>query len=498
MTDTATTQFDLPEDNLQEEIFDYVSSLFGIHDTLVLDKSLNPVLRLEELTNIEKKVLDILHEDLKENQNIYIEAINKSKKSYLIRILRDLIGVSNYSFPLTNENITSFTQKHLGKIQDLKERYLQCADLVFKRLLFEQTKVLNNNELERFIEQGLPNNEFSLIINQAKQEADGLCNNAYEKEISKINKIKRGHKEKRFKKIASITGLVLIVFFLVLVLKYGTYYFFDIESIYKNKFYKSAKISMEAIPYQSKLIDSLNSTINETNQKLRLDYINNSNSRYFKIFTLFLAPDISGQTINNIFSTLPLPEELRDPHSINKIRETTSHLISKREWERQYKPSFGANTLEQFRAYGAISNFLIPSLSHHIIKDLNGLPVKKNGVIQVYAPPTETEVLKKDLLNRFHDLPEKSAYEPKVYIDKYDEDYKAIKNGMVKLLETVKTKKTELINTYRSNITKEEKETLKITLQAIALLESRLDDLNKKIQARYDYITKYNTYRLPY
>ena len=61
----------------------------------------------------------------------------------------------------------------------------------------------------------------------------------------------------------------------------------------------------------------------------------------------------------------------------------------------------------------------------------------------------------------------------------------------------VKTKKTALMATYRTNISKEEKTTLKITLQAIALLESRLDDLNKKIQARHDYIIKYNTYRLP-
>ena len=479
MINTEITRFDLQEDSLKEEIFDYVISLFGINDDLVLDKSLDVASRIDALKNTEKKVIDLLDEDLKENETTSLEAIEKAKKSYLVKILRDFLNVSNYSFVLTNENIISFTQKQMGKIQDLKDRYSECNDLIFKRLLFEEVRVLSNDELKRFIEKGMSTDEFSEMIKKAKKTAKNLCKSAYEEEISKINKIKKENQIKKLKKITKITSSILAIIIVIASIKFSTYYFFNIESIYKNQYLKNAKVSMEAIAYPPQLKDSMNPTVNETRQKQRLDYIRDLNSRYFKTIDLFLNPNLNKETIKTSLKDISIPDGLNNISTITLVRNNLN-IFTQNEWEENFNPLIGPNVLTQLRAYGAIANFLMPPLAHHIVKDLNGLPVNS---LSIYNPPNEKEIL--------------SGYEPKDYLINHDKTYESINKNVSELLKRLLNRKKELMKTYNETQSREVKESTKNSLHAIALIESRILDLSSKIKARRDYIIKNNTYRLP-
>ena len=299
----------------------------------------------------------------------------------------------------------------------------------------------------------------------------------YEEEsiVRNLIKVQTGKKLKQISKKLFYIILVLVFFG---TLKFVSYYFFDIHSIY-SRYLQNAKLTMEAIPYHTELKDSLDPVQNETNQRLRLDYINSLNSRYFKALTIFLTPNISDEIINRSLPLLMVPDDIKDVDSIKIIRGYLSKMFDKNEWEISIEPMLGPNVLMELRAYGAICNFLVPSLAHYVLLDKNGLPLKINGVIQLsnYLPDNEKNT------------------EPKYYLDKFDSNYKNIKNISIILLSRLSKIKQEVITLYKKSYSKEEKIKLKTLLQGIAITEIRLRDLKSKIQERHDYIVKHNTYR---
>ena len=180
--------------------------------------------------------------------------------------------------------------------------------------------------------------------------------------------------------------------------------------------------------------------------------------------------------------------------SILGIRLYLSKLLTNEEWENKFKALIGPNVLTELRAYGAISNFLLPALAHYVLKDADGRPLTKNSLIVVHEPLPEKEMLQRDLLERFGTA-EQIDTEPKNYIDKYDENYKKIIQANDVLLKKLEKEKIKLFKDY--NLNKANKKDIKYTLEAVSLLESRLIDLKRKVKERHDYIVRNNTYRAP-
>ena len=322
-------------------------------------------------------------------------------------------------------------------------------------------------------------NETKRICESIATETINICKQVLDNEIKATKALQRTSILNKLKLLSRKALYILPILAITSILLYGYYYFYNIESIYSNNFLKKAKISMDATPYFKELKDSTDPVENEIKQKQRLDYINNLNARYFKILAVFLNPTISEDTIYSSISTINLQEELKDIQTLSEIRAELSTLLSTEEWK-TFEPMLGPNILSQLRAYGAICNFLVPSLAHYIIQDEAGRPIKLNGKMQVNKPVDEKKILK---------------FEPRVYIDKYDKNYQNIKLTTNTLLKKVASKKDELIKRFKQSKLKEEKAKLKRILRGVAVLETRLKDLEKKINKRHGYIIKHNTYR---
>jgi len=300
-----------------------------------------------------------------------------------------------------------------------------------------------------------------------------ICQKILHEEELLVKTIIKTETSKRLRQIAQKSFYIISVILFLAILKFSHYYFFDIQSIYKNNYLKTAKSAIESTPYFIELKDSLDPVKNETNQKLRLDYINNLNARYFKVLTIFLSPDLSDEVIKNSLPSLIIPKNIKDINSIKIIRGSLSNMFSRNKWKTNIEPMLGPNVLTELRAYGAICNFLIPSLAHYVTLD-------KNGMIQISASS-----VKKDIIGT----------EPRYYIDKFDTNYKNIRHTSHILLSKIISLKTDTINKYKKTSSKEEKIKLKTILQGIAILEVRLNDLLDRIQSRHDFIVKHNTYR---
>lgn len=300
-----------------------------------------------------------------------------------------------------------------------------------------------------------------------------ICQKILHDEALIVKTIIKTEINKRLRQIAQKSFYIISVVLFLALLKFSHYYLFDIQSIYRNNYLKTAKSAIESTPYFIELKDSLDPVKNQTHQKLRLDYINNLNARYFKVFTIFLSPDLSDEVIKNSLPSLIIPKNIKDINSIKIIRGSLSNMFSRNKWKTNIEPMLGPNVLTELRAYGAICNFLIPSLAHYVTLD-------KNGMIQISASPA-----KKDIIGT----------EPRYYIDKFDTNYKNIRHTSHILLSKIISLKTDTINKYKKTSSKEEKIKLKTILQGIAILEVRLNDLLDRIQSRHDFIVKHNTYR---
>lgn len=335
------------------------------------------------------------------------------------------------------------------------------------------------------------------ICNAITERVTLICTEVLADEELLIKEKIKTERNNQLKKLSKNLIYLAIVFFLLGTIWFGYYYFFNIESIYKNSFQKNTKLAMESTPYLTDLKDSLDPIKNETNQRLRLDHINNLNSRYFKVLSIFLNPELTDKEIGSSLPSLNIPKSIKNIDSINIIRDSISKIFSKEEWKSAIEPMLGPNVLTELRAYGAISDFLVPSLAHYVIIDDNGQPLKVNRKIQVFSPHSEKEGLRKTLIAKLGKAPDDTLTEPKYYIDNFDSNYINIKNTVELLLSKITGLKEITTNEYNKASSKEEKFKLKKTLQGIALAEVRLLDLKSKIQLRHDYIVAKNTYRAP-
>ena len=604
------------ETELNEDISDYVSSLFGINDCLINDSSLNPQVRLQELEKVKKEIIKQFEDGQFQDEYKSLlgsEALSLERK-YLFNILSDLLAVTkeeeitkekflesilnefsyldsndfyknpesdirlvNFEdFPVSESDINlkrkqiiknSF-EGNLEKYLNLfREKCLNVTSTLYKQALFIESQNLTNDQIKNLIqylaaisehakysknkpyektEVLLENKFIARLMTNGKKEfmealkiiklkdslteddkdlvslflwlkkspeenvkviealldiserkkifpeekpTNELClkvkENVFEIKhtvIDEEQKLIKGliAEEKRIKRKALEKRIarVFAAFLLIITLKLGYNFFTDIERIYKTNFIKTARISMESIPYPGEIKDSLNPGINETRQRQRLDFIRDLNLRYFKILSIFLSPEQN--LTDSEISLLAIPDAIKDKAAIKTVRAQLVHIISKKEWKENFEDLFGKNVLTQLRAYGAVSNFLLPVLGHYVLRDSHGMPVVRNGQIQIYSAPSEKEFL--------------NGLEPKVYIEKYDQNYKNILKSCKTLLQRIQKRKSDLFREYKKN--KKSKE-LNLTFKAISILESRLVDLISKIQQRHDYILEHNTYRAP-
>ena len=432
------------------------------------------------------------------------ELLTKDQKAFYssVQLIRNKLKKSNFSEELLTEQnkeiietllwLKSSPKESLQTLETLTELYEREDAFAFDRPsnlilhlyeLKEKISIFAGKTKVQFYEKHTSNLVYSEEMTVAKVFCDGvvqkvcnLCQTVLSNEVSLIKSRIKAETNKKLKEITKKLFYVISVIIFLTILKFEYYYFFDIHNIYKNNYLKNAKLSMESTSYFIELKDSLDPATNETNQKLRLDYIKDLNSRYFKILTVFLNPSLSDEAIRNSLLLLTIPENIKNLSSIKTIRSSLSKIFYTNDWKANIEPMLGPNVLTELRAYGAICNFLIPSLSHYVIKD-------KSGGIKIFTSKSE-----KDLLSD----------EPKNYIDKYDTNYKTILQTTKTLLTKIAKKKTEVFIRYEKSSSKEEKSKLKIILQGIAIAEIRLRDLESKILARHDCIIKNNTYRAPY
>ncbi len=304
--------------------------------------------------------------------------------------------------------------------------------------------------------------------------------------IKKLTTINLANKTRKFfNKMLRFTAGLLVCIFLVL----GYYNFLDIEGIYKNNFIKAGKSSLDSIPYPSELKNSKDPTTNKLNQKKRLSYMRDLNSRYFNPLIILLAPDVDLEKSITVINSLSIPSELKDKTVLEQVRNTLSGTISEQEWKLTFKKLFGFNVLTELYSYGAISNFLLPTPSNYATID-------RNNMIKMFFAPPEKGVLRKDFIMRHNISPSSIDLEPKNYIDKYDIVYSKIYSNCNLLIEKIKKRKSQLINSYRTVSDSKELKKIRNALSAIAVIEVNLNDLRQRIQERHDYIVRYNTYRL--
>lgn len=471
------------------------------------------VIQPEGISYVEKDIADNTFEPLINNKKIFNHSlgllqakIQKNETTYSSLSEDDKTILKTFFYLKTSPKES---KKLIKKLEEKKEREKLFAEVKPNILLLqlysleEDISKLVNVKYDPKIKISKLDFIFDLqffnsleLCNKVREKVLNICREAFREETKAVKTIKSSlivnHTLKFTKKAASIFSIVIFLF----VIKFYHYYFYDIESIYKNKFFNESKISLESIPYPPELKDTLNPSQNELRQKQRLDYIRDLNTRYFKILTLLLNPVLDDDLLHVDSIEQILPSELKDIQNIKAVKEPLSKIININEWQNIYEPLFGVNILTEYNAYGAIVNFLCPPLSYHIVKDLSGKPIEKNGKLEMYAPLPEKEMLKRDLIQRFSKEPLSQDIEPKNYINKHDTNYKKIKTACNKLFAKIQKLKNITIKRYRESTKQEEKEQLKTLLKAISLIEVRIKDLNIKIQKRYLQIVKNNTYRL--
>ena len=337
--------------------------------------------------------------------------------------------------------------------------------------------------------------EYQAMCSRVKQKVIFLVNDVLASEKKLVKKIRYERSISFLKRHAKRAFVFLMILISVFIVKYSYNYFFNIESIYKNQYLKQSVLSLNAVSYPPQLKDSTNPVINEIRQKQRLDYIKDLNTRYFKIITIFLQPAVSEKSINEFLSSVSMPDGIKDKKSIKIVRKNLMGIINEKEWHNKYESLIGINIITELRSYGSIANFLIPPLSHYVLKNINGLPIKQDNRLLISKPVLEKILIRKELINRFGII-NSGDDKPKVYIDKFDENYKDIVSSIDTLLERLVRQKKTLMFNY-SNLSKmQDNDDIKNTLKTISILEIRLIDLKQKIKNRHDYIILKNTYML--
>lgn len=368
---------------------------------------------------------------------------------------------------------------HLYKLQEdisqlTRKNFINPLNAPVQRVIEE--KVTSETRHYAEISKKISDRVLDLIKGTLKEES--LC-------IKKLIVVRlAGKTRKLFNNTARISGIILICILSI----FGYYNFFDIEGIYKNNFIKSANDSLNSTPYPTGLKDSRNPTINKLNQRKRLSHINDLNSKYFKPLIIFLAPNLDLQNQKQVVSSLSIPSNLKDEIVLKQVRKILAGTIHEQEWKSVFNKLLGTNVLTELNSYGAIANFLMPPLSNSVIID-------NNKMIKVIYSLPEKEILRKDLIIRSSSL-NSTDLEPKNYINKYDVVYSNIHTNCNLLLKRIKLKRSQLINLYRKTSDKTELIKIRDSLNAIAVIEVNLNNLQEKIRERHDYIVRNNTYRL--
>lgn len=354
----------------------------------------------------------------------------------------------------------------------------------------------NHISLEKFKRLVTPGNDFLIpVIEKITNKTVTCCKSIYDAEVTFLKELKFQKVKSRFKKTTKYSLAVMALMLFLFFSRAGFVYFFDISSIYKNKYLTKAESILKSVPYPGELKDSLDPVRNEIKQRERLDYIKDLNSRYFKVLSLYLSPQLPESFIKDSIADILISDDLKSEKSLLNSRAVLSKVLLGEEWKNRYEPLIGVNVLTQLRAYGAVANFLLPSLSNHVIKDERGLPVKKGSLLQMYNPLPESEILKKDLMERFGKTPHLTAISPAEFINNYDDNYTNILVSTKLLQVKIKNVRLKAIWEYKKTKSKEQIEKLKDVLQAIAVVESRIKELRLKIKERHDYIVRHNTYR---
>ena len=388
--------------------------------------------------------------------------------------------------------------KHFNSLSKRREAFAHGSEnnliLLLDNLEQSVSAQIKNKGQKTIADENLKSTYYETLCKTVLKETVNVCLKALAQEEKTVQDITNSQKIKKVKSFVRYIVLLILNISIISIALYSHWYFFDIGSIYSNNYLKKAKLSMETIPYFTELKDSADPIQNEIKQKQRLDYIKDLNSRYFKIFALFLNPSVSDSEIKNSLPLISIQEKLRDFKKIKLIRAELSNIYPRGKWN-NIEYLIGLNVLTQLRAYGAICNFLLPSLAHYAIEDKNGLPFKINGKFQINNPTDEKELIRKDLIARFNKISNLLSIEPKFYITHYDETYKNISFELNVLLNKLTNKKTNIIALYKKTNSNQERENLKIILEGISVLEVRLNDLKKKILERRDCIIRNNTYR---
>ncbi len=433
-------------------------------------------------SKLEKNDLQKLPEDDKDVLNLFL--CLKSNPSNTTKALNAF-----------NEIIEQKSLYSDEKINVLYSSVLMIENEIGKVL--EDVRVSKNIVLWEKFENiiSVKNKQLASLIKGVNSSVLNCCKNVYDSELTFVKELKLQKLKSKFKKTIKFSVIVFTLALFLFLLRVVFVYFFDISSVYKNKYLPRAENILKSVPYPGKLKDSLDPVRNEIKQRERLDYIKDLNSRYFKVLSLYLSPQLPESFVKDSVADILIPDDLKNKESILNSRSVLSNIASREEWGNRYELLIGVNVLTQLRAYGAIANFLLPSLSHHVIKDERGLPVKKGNLFQLYSPLQEREMLKKDLMERFGKIPYVDALSPAVYIDRYDDNYKNISVGTKLLQIKVNNVKLKTIWNYKKSKSKEQIRKLKDVLQAIAVVESRIKELRLKIKERHDYIVRHNTYR---
>ncbi len=459
----------------------------------------------------------------KEDNNNYTNAILLHKDNYwgslilndqnqfynTLRFLNTKLKSQNYSLTSINDydkNIISFFYwlksfptdriKTIEKLIELSERKNIFAEdkpnqlFIHLARLKEKISALCKTEIQSDFQspQSSTDNKSEELCKKIEEQVKDLCKKALSNETRVIKNQLFLKKIDILKQLIKKLGVIFTIIIISLSLKYFHYNCFDISGIYLNNYIKNAKLSMESTPYYVELKDSLDPIKNETNQKQRLDYIRDLNFRYFKVIDILLHPETPEKLIKDSVNSLTIPKEIKNILIIKSIRSELSNIFSQDLWKKEIEPMLGPNVLSELRAYGAICNFLIPSLPHYVLKDIN-------GKTKIYTPKDEKETLSHDLTIRLNKIPDKEDIEPKNYIAKYDLNYRDVIATCNLLQKEINKKKIEILKKYKTTSSKQEQLRLKNILLGIAILEVRLNDLKEKIQFRYNFIVKHNTYR---
>ena len=136
---TAEEIFEINETN--EDIYEFVSSLFSLEEKVLLQNELSPLVRLEKLNFIREKVFKQAYNESEER---FDNAIKATSRNYLIRIFQDFLNIDIYELDKTRDladNIFCLIQKKINYF-DTIDKSLKLKKISLKEL-FKDEKEFN-------------------------------------------------------------------------------------------------------------------------------------------------------------------------------------------------------------------------------------------------------------------------------------------------------------------------------------------------------------------